>query len=44
MFFFSFSAAVAAVSEIADQANDSLKDGVSARLSGSASTPTGVLN
>lgn len=29
IFFFSFPAAVAAVSDIADQANDSLKDGVS---------------
>lgn len=42
--FLSFSAAVAAVSEIADQANDSLKDGVSVGLSGSALSPTGVLN
>lgn len=31
-FFFSFPAAVAAVSDIADQANDSLKDGVSGGL------------
>lgn len=32
IFFLSFPAAVAAVSDVADQANDSLKDGVSVGL------------
>lgn len=42
-FFLSFTAAVATVSDIADQANDNLKDGVSTGLSARL-RPPGVLN